>query len=202
MKIYFSPTSPYVRKVLVVAHALGLADRIEKLPSAAHPVHRDRGIVAHNPLGQVPTFFTDEGVMLTDSRVICEYLDALGGGGLFPAPGPTRWRALTDQALGDGALAAALLARYESAVRPAEKQWPEWLDGQVDKIIETLGVIEKSAAAFGDRFDIGTITLGCLLSYLDLRFAALSWRNGRPDAAAWFARFDERPAMAATRLSV
>lgn len=86
MKIYFSPTSPYVRKVLVVAHALGLADRIEKLPSAAHPVHRDRGIVAHNPLGQVPTFFTDEGVMLTDSRVICEYLDALGGGGLFPAP--------------------------------------------------------------------------------------------------------------------
>ena len=200
MKIYYSPTSPYVRKVLVVAQELGLFDRIEKLPSAAHPVNRDRGIVAHTPLGQVPTFFTDEGLMLTDSRVICEYLDSLAGGGLFPAAGPARWRALTDQAIGDGALAAALLARYEAAVRPSEKQWSDWLDGQVDKIVETLALIEKNAASYGDRFDIGTITLGCLLSYLDLRFPALSWRNGRPDAAAWFARFDERPSMAATRL--
>jgi glutathione S-transferase len=200
MKLYFSPTSPYVRKVLVVAHELGLADRIEKLPSAAHPVQRDREIVSQNPLGQVPTFFTDEGLMLADSRVICEYLDALAGGGLFPPAGPARWRALTDQALGDGALAAALLARYEAAVRPAEKQWRDWLDGQFDKIVETLGVIEKSAASFGDRFDIGTITFGCLLSYLDLRFPALSWCDGRPDAAAWFARLDARPSMAATRL--
>ena len=200
MKIYYSPTSPYVRKVLVVAHELGLAERIEQLPSAAHPVNRDRGIVAHNPLGQVPTFFTDEGLMLADSRVICEYLDTLAGGGLFPAAGPARWRALTDQALGDGALAAALLSRYEAAVRPSEKQWSDWLDGQVDKIVETLAVIEKNAASFGERLDIGVITFGCLLGYLDLRFPALAWRNGRPDAAAWYARFDERPSMAATRL--
>ncbi len=60
MKIYYSPTSPYVRKVLAVAHELGLADRIERLPAAAHPVNRDREILAHNPLGQVPTLLTDE----------------------------------------------------------------------------------------------------------------------------------------------
>jgi glutathione S-transferase len=200
MKLYYSATSPYARKALVVAHEFGLSDRIERLPAAAHPVHRDRGIVAHNPLGQVPTLLTDEGLMLADSRVICEYLDTLGGGGLFPAAGPARWRALTDQALGDGALAAALLARYDSAVRPVDKQWRDWLDGQLDKIVETLAAIEKNAVAFGERFDIGTITFGCLLSYLDLRFPALAWRNGRPEAAAWFARFDERPSMAATRL--
>ncbi|HXT05707.1 MAG TPA: glutathione S-transferase [Roseiarcus sp.] len=200
MKLYYSATSPYVRKVLVVAEELGLAGRIERLPSAAHPVNRDRGIVAHNPLGQVPTFFTDDGTMLADSRVICEYLDALAGGGLFPAVGPARWRALTDQALGDGALAAALLSRYEIAVRPAEKQMSEWRNGQLEKIADTLATIETHAAGFGERFDIGTITFGCLLSYLDLRFADLAWRDGRPDASAWFARFDARPAMAATRL--
>lgn len=202
MKIYYSPTSPYVRKVLAVAHELGLADRIERLPAAAHPVNRDREILAHNPLGQVPTLLTDEGVMLADSRVICEYLDTLAGGALFPASGPARWRALTDQALGDGALAAALLARYETAVRPAEKQWKEWRDGQFDKIATTLAWIEKNAASFGDRVDIGTITFGCALGYLDLRFADLAWRDKHPATAAWYARFDERPSMAATRLRV
>ena len=73
-----------MRKCLVAAHELGLADRIEKLPSAAGPVARDQTIIASNPLGQVPTFFTDDGQVLYDSRVICEYLNVLGGGALFP----------------------------------------------------------------------------------------------------------------------
>ena len=199
MKIYYSPTSPYVRKVLVAAHELGLADRIEKLPSAAHPINRDREIIAHNPLGQVPTFFTDEGVVLADSRVICEYLDGLAGGALFPASGPTRWRALVDQAVGDGAMAAALLARYETVVRPADKQSKEWLDGQLDKVATALAAIESTAASFGERVDIGTIAFGCVLGYLDLRFPDLKWRASHPATAAWFARFDDRPSMASTR---
>ncbi|WP_204318610.1 glutathione S-transferase N-terminal domain-containing protein, partial [Klebsiella aerogenes] len=70
MKIYFSPASPFVRKCMVVAHELGLTQRIEKLASAAGPVVRDANIRADNPLGQVPTFFTDDGEALYDSRVI------------------------------------------------------------------------------------------------------------------------------------
>lgn len=198
MKIYYSPTSPYVRKVLVVAHELGLADRIERLPSAAHPVNRDRAIIAHNPLGQVPTFFTDDGLMLADSRVICEYLNDLAGGALFPAPGPARWRALVDQSIGDGLLAAALLARYETAVRPAEKLWKDWLDGQLDKVATALAAIEAAAAGFADRLDIGAITFACGLGYLDLRFPDLNWRAGHPATAQWFQRFNARPSMAAT----
>src|SRR4051794_40691932 len=115
MKIYFSPASPYVRKVMVVAHELRLADRIERLPSAAGPVVRDATIRQHNPIGQVPTFFTDDGTVLYDSRVICEYLDDFGGGTFFGS-GPARWRNLTDAALGDGLLGAALLARYEAVL--------------------------------------------------------------------------------------
>lgn len=199
MKIYYSPTSPYVRKVLVAAHELGLADRIEKLPSAAHPVNRDRTIIAHNPLGQVPTFFTDDGVMLADSRVICEYLNDLAGGALFPASGPARWRALVDQAIGDGAIAAALLSRYETAVRPGEKLWQDWLSGQLDKVTTSLAAVEAAAASIGDRTDIGTITFGCALGYLDLRFPDLKWRDSYPATAKWFARFDDRPSMTSTR---
>jgi glutathione S-transferase len=90
MKIFFSPASPFVRKCMVIAHELGLADRIEKLPSAAGPVARDQTIIPSNPLGQVPTFITDEGQALFDSRVVCEYLIDRGGGSFFPA-GKSRW---------------------------------------------------------------------------------------------------------------
>jgi glutathione S-transferase len=87
MQIFFSPASPFVRKCMVVAHELGIADRIEKLPSAAGPVKRDATILPKNPLGQVPTFISDDGQVLFDSRVICEYLNATQSGKLFPADG-------------------------------------------------------------------------------------------------------------------
>ena len=200
MKLFFSPTSPFVRKVMVVAHEVGLADRLQRLPSAAHPVNRDKTILPHNPLGQVPTLVLDDGQVLADSRVICEYLDDLGGGALFPRGGPARWRALADQSIGDGILDAALLARYERAVRPEDKRWPEWLDGQIDKIRTALGAIEAAVPSLGERFDIGTITFACALGYLDLRFPDLSWRDRAPATAQWYARFGERPAMRATRV--
>ncbi len=200
MKLFYSPTSPFVRKVMVVAKELDLVDRIELLPASAHPINRSREIIAHNPLGQVPTLITDDGMMLADSRVICEYLDSFAGGGrLIPASSTARWRALVDQSVGDGALAASVVSRYETAVRPSDKQSKEWIDAQLDKVRCSLVTIESAAAGFGDRLDVGTITFGCLLGYLDLRFADLKWRDSHPATAAWFARFDARPAMASTR---
>ena len=200
MQLFYSPTSPFVRKVLVVAHELALTERIERLSAAAHPVNRDRTIIAFNPLGQVPTLLTEEGRILADSRVICEYLNDLAGGALFPPSGPARWNALAEQSTADGLLDAALLARYERAVRPVDKLWPDWLEGQIDKIHSALAALEASARMFGDRVDIGTIASGCALSYLDLRFDDLDWRKRCPAAWDWYARFDERPSMAATRL--
>lgn len=200
MKLFYSPTSPYVRKVLVVAHELGLADRIEIVKEAANPVDRNPKIVAHNPLGQVPTLVTDDGQMLADSRVIAEYLDHIGGGGkLFPR-NVSRWQAIVDQSLADGILAAALLARYESWMRPSDKLWQGWLDGQMDKIKTTLATFEKAVPGFGNRVDIGTIGFACALSYLDLRFPGLDWRASCPNAAAWYKTFEQRPSMVATRL--
>jgi glutathione S-transferase len=130
MKIYYSPASPFVRKVMICAAELGL--EIERLPSAVGPVARDQTVVADNPLGQVPTFLADDGTALYDSRVICEYLDAHAGGRLFPAAGPARWRALVEQSLGDGVLGAALLARYETVLRPPNGQGALWARPDAD----------------------------------------------------------------------
>ena len=118
MQLFHSHFSPFARKVMVVAHEHGLADRIELLPTAAHPVKRDGTILAQHPLAQVPTLIDAAGHAIADSRVICEYLDARAGGGLFPANGPERWIALTDQSTADGMLDAALLIRYELTARP------------------------------------------------------------------------------------
>ncbi|MBK8764431.1 MAG: glutathione S-transferase [Burkholderiaceae bacterium] len=198
MKLFYSGASPYVRKCMVVAHELGLAARIEHLPAAAHPVNRDPNIVRNNPLGKVPTLLTDDGTVLYDSRVICEFLNELGGGKLFPAGGAQRWQVLTEQSLGDGILDAALLARYEGAMRPEPLRWADWTTGQLDKIHCGLAAIDAKADSLGERVDIGTITMGCVLGYLDLRFDHLGWRQQHAKAAAWFARFNARAAMQAT----
>ena len=198
MKILFSPFSPYVRKCLIVGMELGLNDRFTLLPSSAHPVNRDQTIIADNPLGKIPTLFTDDGQVLYDSRVICEYLNDLGGGGLFPATGPQRWASLTLQALGDGMLDAALLARYEDVARPDNLRWPEWKAGQLDKIETSLAALEAKPAQLVDRVDIGSIAIGCALWYIDIRFADLGWRDRFPKMANWYAAFSQRPAMAAT----
>lgn len=195
MKIYFSPFSPYVRKCLVAGHELGLNDRIELLPSNANPVQRDQEIIAKNPLGKVPTFFADDGQVLYDSRVICEFLNDLAGGTLFPRAGKARWETLTLQSLGDGMLDACLLARYEDVARPEALRWTAWRAAQLDKVETSLAHLEANPQQLEERVDIGSLTVGCALWYLDLRFAELDWRSRYPKVARWFAAFSQRPSM-------
>ena len=108
MKIYHAAASPFVRKCLVAATELGLRDKIELVSAAAHPVNRDKNVVARNPLGKIPTLICDDGSVLFDSRVICEYLNGLGDGHLIPRSGDARLRVLTEQSLADGVLPAGL----------------------------------------------------------------------------------------------
>jgi glutathione S-transferase len=197
MKVFFSPFSPFVRKVLVCAAELGID--IERVPCAANPVTRDQTVVAVNPLGKVPTTFDDSGDVLYDSRVICEYLDAQGTEPkLFPPIGPARWRSLREQALGDGCAEAILLMRFEQVIRPDGLRHQPWFDGQHEKVVSALDQFEHWVEEFGERVDIGTISIACALAYLDLRFPDEGWRTRRK-LAAWFARFAERPSMQSTQ---
>jgi glutathione S-transferase len=200
MRLYFSPASPFVRKVRVTAHELGLSGRIELASVNLTPVMPDEGVRSSNPLGKIPALITDDGTVLYDSPVICEYLEALAGGNrIFPAAGAARWTALRRQALADGMMDAAVLTRYEQAVRPKELRWQPWVDGQFLKIRTALDALEHEDLE--GAFDIGTISIACALSYLDLRFAGEDWRTSRPRLAAWLASVSQRPSLATTTLA-
>jgi len=198
MKLYFSPASPYVRKVMASAWQLGLQDEVEKLPSAASPVKRDMTIAPVNPLGKVPTAFLDDGTALIDSRTICEYLHSRAPEkGLFPDVGPDRWEALRLHAIADGVIDAALLARYELAMRPTGMRWDDWTRGLMSKIDAGVSALELSVANL-ETPHIGTITAGCALGYLDFRFPDLDWRKGNDRIADWWSKFATARCMTET----
>jgi len=199
VKLYFSPASPYVRKVLASAFELHLEHRLERVPCSVHVIRRDAAVVGHNPLGQVPTLIAEDGTVLYDSRVICEYLDMLAGGDrLFPMAVDRRYRALTEQAAADGLLDAAVLARQELTLRPADKQWEPWREAQIAKIVSALDRMHQWSGTFGNRVDIGTVTTACALGYLEFRYADFDWRSGRATLAEWFESFARRPSIAGT----
>ncbi len=196
MKLRFSPTSPFVRKIAIQALETGIDSRIERIATNANDPAS--GLDKENPLSKVPSLTTDEGTVLYDSPVICEYLDSLHGGAkLFPAAGPARWTALRRQALGDGMMDAALLRRVES-LRPKPEQSAAWDQRQKAKVTGGLDALEAEADSFGTGLDIGLITLACALGYLDFRFAAENWRQGRPKLSRWFEGFSKRPSFQAT----
>ncbi|MDB5858289.1 MAG: Glutathione S-transferase [Ramlibacter sp.] len=196
MRLHWSPKSPYVRKVMVCAHELGLLPRLELVRSVAAMLKPNPAIMADNPLSKIPTLVREDGSTLFDSAVICEYLNELAAGPLFPSQGEPRWQALRWHAFGDGLLDALILWRNER-----ERAVP--LQALVDafelKTRASLELLDEEAAALGQApFTIGSLTLGCALGYLDYRFAALRWREQAPRLAAWYAGLSRRPSFQAT----
>jgi glutathione S-transferase len=199
MKLHWSPRSPFVRKVMVAAHELGLADRIDRIRTVVRMTEPNTDLLPDNPLSKIPTLVLGDGTVLQDSVVICEYLDALAGGGtLFPPAGPERWTALARHALGNGLLDILILWRNERD-KPEGAHLPELLDSFAVKTRATLDRFERDAPSLSAaRFGIGHIAVGCCLSYLDFRFPDLGWRDGRPALAAWHEGFSARPSAQAT----
>ncbi len=184
MKLAFSPASPYVRKAMACAIARGIDGRIEKWIIKTS----DPALKTANPLGKVPTLIGEAGEALYDSPVICEYLDSVGDAPkLFPAPGPARWAALRQQALGDGIMDASQPRRREIAL-PQDEGRVDWIALQRGKVAAALDSLEAEADSLGALTTIGEITVGCALGYLDFRFANEPWRPGHPKLEAWYAR--------------
>jgi len=198
MKLYYSPASPYARKVRAVALEAGLTKKIEMVNVVLSPIAPNADPDKRNPIGKIPSL-SIKGMELFDSPVICEYLDTQHRRRkLFPAKGAARWTALRLQALGDGLLDAALLARYETFLRPEALRWSDWTAGQMKKISGVLDRLEAEVKSLKGKPTIGSITVGCALGYLDFRFASFGWRQGRPKLAKWFASFAELPSMKET----
>ena len=193
MKLYYSNSSPFARMVLVAAHELGLADRVELVTAAVTPTSVNADVAAANPLSKVPTLITDDGAAIYDSRVIVDYLDTLGPRALAPRSGAERFAVLTDLAAAIGLLDAALSARYERAFRPEALRWDDWANGQVDKIRRTLDLFETRPLKAAGEIGIVDIAVGCCLGYLDFRFPEEDWRAARPKLAAFYAELAKRP---------
>lgn len=199
MKLFHSPASPFVRKVCVLLHELEATDavRIETVTTSA--LQSDAALIASNPIGKIPALERDDGPTLYDSRVICAWLDDRFGGGFYPQ-GARRWETLTLEATGDGIMEAAVLMTYEARLRPPELRFADWVEGQWAKA-------ERAIAALDARWmghlkgpqDIGHIAVACALAYVDFRHPERDWRAGHDDLAQWFAGFESRPSMQATR---
>ena len=196
MKLRVSPTSPYVRKVVIFAIETGLSDQIEQVPTLAWAPDTD--LPKDNPLGKIPTLIADDGQSVYDSHVICEYLDTLHTGAkLIPAAGPARIAQLRLHALADGILDAGVAVRIELGIRPQDYQWQGWVDRQTAAVNRALDVMEQECTAWGDEFLFGQIAAVTALGYVDYRLN-LKWRDNRPDLAAWFVKVSQRPSVVAT----
>ncbi|CUK08391.1 putative GST-like protein YibF [Ruegeria denitrificans] len=199
MKLYHSPMSPYVRKVMVLLHETDQLGDVEVMTVATTPLDPADSLLGKAPLNRIPALERPDGPTLFDSRVICAFLDTRAMAGMYLEEAG-RWDVLTLEALADGILDSALAMTYERRFRPEDKQWDDWLDAQ-------WGKIERACAALNQRWmahlsgplDMGQIAVACALGYLDLRHDARGWRKGNDALAAWYADFSERPSMIATR---
>jgi glutathione S-transferase len=189
MKLHWSPRSPYVRKVMICAHELGLVDELELVRSVAAMLKPNEHLMRDNPLSKIPTLVLADGFALFDSVVICEYLNDLRDGALFPAQGLDKWQALRWHAFGDGLLDALILWRNE---REREVPLPALLAAFE---LKTRNLDDEAQALAEMPFSIGHVAVGCALGYLDYRFGALNWRALAPRLAQWHAELSTRPSF-------
>ena len=198
MRLFHSPNSPYARKCMVLLHETEMLDQVTLIAATGTPVDTGSMPLAQNPLGKIPALERSDGPALYDSRVICRYLDSLSGKGLYPAE-PVLWDTLTVEATGDGITDAAILMVYEARVRPEDKRYAPWVEGQWAKIDRALDALESRwMDHLTGPMDMGQISVACALGYLDFRHGPRGWRQGRPDLAAWYDGFANRPSMQAT----
>ncbi|MBS0378979.1 MAG: glutathione S-transferase [Proteobacteria bacterium] len=202
MKLMYSPTSPFARRVRVAAAELGLGERLQLEVVHVAPGRENAHFAATvNPLRKIPALLLEDGAtVLFDSTVICEYLDHLGGGRLIPA-GAARWPVLTRQSLALGMTEALVLSRYENSLRPEGLRWSQWTQDQEDRFWRGLDWFERQAPTLltGARaLDLAQIALACCLGYADFRFGSFNWPVRAPGVAAWYRGFAARPSMAAT----
>ncbi len=200
MKLIFAPASPFARKVRVLIIELGLQDSVTLVDAGAvSPVSNNGDLNSVNPLGMLPALKLDNGDSLSDSPLICEYLNDLADGPFFPSDANRRFRTLGLQALADGMLDLSVALRYETTFRPKQLRWQTWIDFQNEKVQRGLDKLESLCNQFEPTALIGEITVACVLGYLDFRFADLDWRTGRPALTDWFEQIMLLESLANTR---
>ena len=197
MKLHWSPNSPFVRKVMIVLHETGLTDEVDcvRSPVALH-LPPNPEVLADNPLGKIPTLIKQDGVVLFDSKVICEYLDLKSGCGLFPADPASRVAQLRWQALADGLTDILLIWRTE--LTRDSGPWEAITAGWRAKVQASMALLDQEAEdLLATEFGIGQIAVICALGQLDFRWPDCNWRAKLKRLAAFEAETTTRPSVSA-----
>ncbi|UXN57434.1 glutathione S-transferase family protein [Phyllobacterium zundukense] len=199
MRLYWSSTSPFVRKVIVSAHELGLGDRLETIPTRVAPSKPDPALLPYNPLGQLPTLVLDGGTVLYDSLVIIEYLDHMAGGAkLIPSSSERRIEELRLHALCNGFLDLLVQWRIESLKETKQIALINAFNLKASKIWTNLEATVEAGLA-QQPFGLSSITLAIVAEYTDFRFPKLGWREKYPALSNWHQSIKSRPSLASTR---
>lgn len=198
MKLFHSPLSPYVRKVVVLLHELEKTDAVAFETIATTAFATDEALKAANPLGKIPALERDDGITLYDSRVITGYLNETFGGTFYPQ-GVGKWDHLVLEATGDGLMDSAVSMAYERKLRPENEQSDSWVEAQWEKVDRGLASLNaRWMSHLSGPINMGQISVACALSYIDFRHGARDWRTGKEALAKWHADFESRPSMQAT----
>lgn len=195
MKLYITVPSPFSRKVRIVAHEKGLADRIEEI--SVDPYANAPELLATNPVVQVPTLIAEDGLPLTDSPVIAEYLDMIGSGPrLLPVDGAERLRVKRLETLANATLEMGVKLVLEKRRAEAERS-PSWMDRWTFNMGRSLDALEAAAPSAED-FNMGVLSAGITVSWVSFRHPDYDWKTGRPNLVALQAALEQRPSFQAT----
>jgi len=197
MRLFHWKSSPQGCKVLALAQALGIKDKIEII--ALHPWEKNAQLHKYNPLNKIPTLITDDDQIIYDSPVICEYLtSSVKDNKMIPAGGHQRWEILKYQALADGIMESATLCVFEQTVRPKHLQSDQWVQWQSQKVSTSLDTLENVVDSFfkDQELNLAHIATVIALHYLSLRFKRESWHGTRPKLTKWYDQTKEIAAIA------
>lgn len=198
MKLYGSPTSPFVRKANLWALELGL--ELEAVATAVTPAEVNEEYRRKNPLVQVPALELDDGFIFSDSHAICDHLARAAGVDIFPTQGRARDEALQTYALLNGATEAMVQCAYETIRRPAELKWDAYLTGRFAKVDSAMDVIAETGGSLfdiGERLTYNQVVLVCAIGYANHRFPEINV-IGRPALGSFIGALNDRPSVLGT----
>ena len=198
MKLLYSKTSPYARKVRIVAAEKHILLELQEVVLA----DPDNPVADFNPLGKIPVLIMDDGEPLYDSSVIVDYLEQRTPvAHLLPHDSRMRFQVKRWEALADGVCDAAVAVMLERR-RAENLQDPSWIARQMSKVERGLRRMEYDLAGHdfcvGDSMTLADIALGCVMAYLNLRYPELDFDHQYPKLAKHYARMMQRPSFQET----
>jgi len=203
MRLYVTVASPWVRRVRVTILELGIEDRFEFVQTSwphswgTQTVAMPADFTAATAVMRIPALVTD-GVTLTDSHAICDYLNAeFGNYRLLAREGKARWQALAAMALANSVLEAQIMRRAET-LRSDKDRSDDFIAKMRDRTFRCFAALETHLPAFGPTFDLAQITTAVACGYDDWRYGP-DWRGAAPKLAAWYDQVADRPSMKATQ---